>query len=280
MLTFNVIGAGQVGQTLAHLWVHGQHMRLVGIVNAHLDSALQAVQFVGEGCAYADISQLPHADVTLITTPDDIIDQVAALLDAHSQMRAGDVVMHCSGVLSSDCLSRLRLRQLAVASVHPMMSFKHLALNIRHFLGTPCAMEGDEYAVRLLTPLFQAIGADVYAISARSKALYHAAGIFASNYLVTLAQQAWTCLTQAELEPQQAQHVLNVLLQSTYQNIQHAEQPIDALTGPLQRGDATTVAKHLQVLPEEMQTLYRVMAKATLTHLDAKVQEKLSILID
>ena len=165
--------------------------------------------------------------------------------------------------------------------MHPMMSFKHVPLSVEQYQNVPCALEGDTPAVQMLMPLLTAIGSWVYGIDKGYKTLYHVAGVLASNYVVTLAQHAQTCLLAAGLEARQAEQVLRRLLESTCHNILHASQPKMALTGPLQRGDSETITKHLKILPEALQGLYRVLGITTLplTTLNKKQQQALVTLL-
>jgi predicted short-subunit dehydrogenase-like oxidoreductase (DUF2520 family) len=281
MTTMNIIGAGQVGQTLGCLLVSTQQVTLLGVVNSVKASAAAAIGYIGQGVAYATIETLPHADLTLIATPDNEIVEVATRLAKSAQLQAEDVVFHCSGALSSDALAVLSPLAVKVASVHPMMSFKQVSLSIEQYHNVPCALEGDKAAVQKLMPLLTSIGSLVYEIDKDYKPLYHVAGVLASNYVVTLAQHAQACLLAAGLEVTQADQVLRRVLESTCHNILHASQPKMALTGPLQRGDSETITKHLQILPESLQGLYRILAMSTLplTTLDKEQQHALVTLL-
>ena len=281
MITMNIIGAGQVGQTLGYLLVSAQQVTLLGVVNSSKESAVTAIRSMGHGLPYSSIETLPHADLTLIATPDNKIAEVTARLAKNPHLQAGDVVFHCSGGLSSDALVALSPLAVRVASVHPMMSFKHVPLSIEQYQNVPCALEGDTPAVQMLMPLLTGIGSWVYGIDKRNKTLYHVAGVLASNYVETLAQHAQTCLLAAGLEAAQADHVLQRLLETTCHNISHASQPKMALTGPLQRGDSETIIKHLHILPEALQGLYRMLGMTTLplTTLDKEQQQALATVL-
>ena len=277
MLSMNIIGTGQLGQTLAALCVRFAKVKIKGLVNRTLASSESARMAIGQGTAYDCVESLPHADLTLIATPDASIKAQALALLANPNYSAGDVVFHCSAVQTSALLSPLSVKGIHVASIHPMMSFKTFPRAMDLYRDVPCAAEGDPLALAQLIPLFSAIGSLVYEIDKDQKSLYHVAGVMASNYLVTLAHQARVCLEAAGISSLQSKAVLKCLLESTCDNIVHASEPKEALTGPLQRGDYATVAAHLDVLSEDMKTLYKTLGLATLALIPLDEDQKINL---
>jgi len=279
MLTMNMIGAGSVGQTLGYLLVKHQMVQIQGIVNQSSASAFAAIGFMGQGQYYPEIGSLPHAAVTMLTTPDDTIQVVAEALSCNPYLQSGDVVLHCSGALTSDCLASLRARGVLVASMHPMMSFKQPPISVRLYTDIPCAVEGDPEAIAMISPLFTAIGSWLYPIHKAQKALYHAAAVFASNYVVTLAQQAQDCFLDAGLSEVHARRVWLNIMQTTMSNLSQTARPQFALTGPLQRGDVATVTRHLQALRDpDCRALYSALGRVTLSLTDLSVVQREAIL--
>lgn len=266
MLNINIIGAGAVGQVLGHLLVKHKVARIQAVVNRSLSSAERAVKFIGQGYVYTSIADLPHADLTLITVADQQIEDVAQILALNQYLQPGAIVMHCSGALTSTCLQSLHSKQCIIASLHPAMSFKNPEKSANQFLNIPCALEGDEAALDSITEIFSAIGASVYLIEPEKKAMYHIAAVFAANYPITLLQQAHTCFVNAGLSNSQAKVVIDRLFQTVFENVQQASEPKFALTGPIQRGDVSTVQEHLIALTHhaKIQELYINLAKETL----------------
>lgn len=265
MLTVNIIGAGAVGQTFGYLLVHHQLAKIQAVHNQNAESSYQAIDFMGQGQWHPSVHELPAADLFLITVPDQQITPIAQELAGNPNLHPGTMVMHCSGALTSDCLNSLRARECKVASLHPSFSFREPQFSINQFVTIPCAIEGDVAAVEFITPLFTGIGAQIYQIATENKALYHAAAVFGSNYVITLLQQAHHCFLAAGLSEQQAKDVLDALLPSVVENVKQVSEPKLALTGPIQRGDVTTIQQHLQVLTEpDVREFYLMMAKKTL----------------
>lgn len=263
-LLINMIGAGHLGQTIAHLLSNNDLIKIGAICNTSESSSSQAIAFIGDGVYCPSIAQLPPADITFITTPDDVISRVCDELSTSAQLKPQSIVLHCSGSLSSDILISVKKQGCYVASVHPMRSFAKPELSAAQYPGTYCAMEGDNEALLILQELFQSIGSTTYIINKTKKSLYHAAGVFASNYLVTLSQQALLCFNEAGLEKETAMRVITSLMQSSVSNLSQTLCPNTSLTGPIQRGDTSTLTGHLLSLDNPMKELYSIMGKATI----------------
>jgi hypothetical protein len=83
----------------------------------------------------------------------------------------------------------------------------------------------------------------------RERALYHAAAVFASNYVVALLGEAVSLLVQSGWTAQEARQGLTHLAEGAVANVMKRG-PTAALTGPVRRGDAETVKRHLDALAE------------------------------
>jgi predicted short-subunit dehydrogenase-like oxidoreductase (DUF2520 family) len=263
--TLNIIGAGNLGKSIARLLVDYNQVQVLGICNQSLISASNAVAFIRQGQACASIKMLPPADITLIATPDDYICEISLNLTKSQKLFPGNIIFHCSGVLTSEVLSSAKLRDANIASIHPMKSFAKPQLAITNYAGTFCAMEGDDHALHILEPLFRSIGSVTHMVDKSKKATYHAAGVFGSNYLVTLFQQAVNCLTYSGVEEILALKIILQLMEGTLANIKNAMSPEASLSGPINRGDLETIKLHLKSLPSsQLQQLYSILGKATL----------------
>lgn len=264
-MILNIIGAGHLGQTLGRLFATHQLAQIGGIYNRTKASALDAIRFIGQGTYCSSLAELPHADITLISTPDDSISSVCTSFSTTNEsIQAGDIVMHCSGTLSSDYLLSSKDKGCFIASIHPMRSFKQPAISVNEYVGTYCAMEGDDHALAVLGPLFEAIGSKTHVIKKDKKALYHASAVFASNYLITLSQQALDCLNESGVEHDLAMPIIVSIMQSTLTNLAVIQSPKHALTGPVQRGDIATIDQHMAAFTNKQQReLYEILMQAT-----------------
>ena len=251
MLSINFIGCGKLGKTLGFLLQHQRVATIGGIINTSLDSAQQACEFIGAGTAQMSLDKLPSADLTFIAVPDDHIKTVADRVANGASLKPGSIFVHCSGFLPADVMAALQQKGYLIASAHPMCSFADPNLSIQSYPGTYCAIEGDAAALPTIERLFQGIGSITYRVNASQKGLYHAAGVFASNYLVSLNSIAAQCLIDAGVSPDTAQQVIARLMQVTLQNLEKTGCPKKSLTGPIKRGDCNTVAGHLASLSND-----------------------------
>jgi predicted short-subunit dehydrogenase-like oxidoreductase (DUF2520 family) len=248
LTTFNVIGCGRVGQTLAALLhQHGQ-AQVQDLYSRSFSSAEQAAKFVGTGQPVADLAGMRAVDVWLLSVPDAQVAAAAqALADAQGSKLAGSIVFHNSGFLSAAVLQPLQALGCHVASAHPVLNFATPDTGVRQFAGTPCGLEGDAKALAWLHTALTAIGGRCFEIASADKPLYHAAAVFSSNFTVVLqgiAQDAWQ---SAGVPPELMRPLTEALLKSTVDNVL-AMGPAQALTGPAARGDTAVVQAQGQIV--------------------------------
>lgn len=248
--TLNLVGAGHVGKVLGRLFAHSGVLNVQDVLTRSQASAQAAVDFVKAGQACADIAALRPADIWLLAVSDDQIAPMAAALAQAQQDKLRDaVVFHCSGAKASNELQALRDRGVLVASMHPIRSFADPDAVARDFAGTYCGTEGDAAALALLIPAFEAIGARPVPIDAAAKTVYHAAAVFASNYLTTVLDAALRAYQAAGVPEPVARELARPLASETMANVFRLG-PAAALSGPVARGDHATVARQQQALLE------------------------------
>lgn len=238
--TLNLLGAGRVGKTLGHLWHAQGVLQLQDVLTTSAASAQVAVDFIGAGRPVSVLGEMRPADYWLLAVPDR---HIAA--SAQALARAGlppAVAFHASGALAADELAPLRDLGWQLASAHNILSFATPATAVQQFAGTPCALEGEAVALAVLQPLFQAIGARCFTLPSADKLRYHAAAVFATNFLPVLqatAEALWQDSgVPAELLPQ----LRTTLLRNAVDNLL-ALGPAGALTGPAARGDTALVQR-------------------------------------
>ncbi|MYN46315.1 DUF2520 domain-containing protein [Pseudoduganella sp. FT93W] len=246
MTTFTLIGAGHVGRVLGRLLVAQAGWQLQQVLTRSAASAAQAVEFIGSGSAIDTYAALAPAQVFILAVGDDQIVPASEAL-AQAVPLAGSVVFHCSGALASDRLQAVRAAGGAVASVHPIRSFADPQAVAQAFAGTYCGMEGDAAALAVLTPALQAIGAQPVPIDAAAKTVYHAAAVFASNYLVTVLDAALRAYQAAGIPEAVARQLVQPLASESMANVLRLG-AATALSGPIARGDMATVERQLQAV--------------------------------
>ena len=263
--TLSIIGSGHVARTLGRLWHGRQCVLLLDVLSRSPDNAQAACDFIGAGRALHEYGALAQADVYLIATPDDQIAACCGRLAASGRIVPGTIVFHCSGALPASVLQTASARGAAVASVHPIRSFALPEQVASSFAGTWCGMEGDAQALAVVAPLFEAIGAQCIAIDPSAKTVYHAAAVFASNYLVTVLDVAVQAYGRAGIAEDVALEIMQPLVRKTVDQVFDAGTAA-ALSGPIARGDMATVERQAQALgawDEAHGRLYACLAQAT-----------------
>ena len=185
---------------------------------------------------------------------------------------------HSSGALLSRELEPLRKAGIAVASVHPLMTF--VAGTHPSLTGVPFATEGDAAATRLARQIVRELGAESFPLPAARKAAYHAWATMTSPlllaFLVTLEEAA----RAAGLTRKDARRKSLPIIRQTLANYSRLG-PAPSFSGPLVRGDADTVARHLAVLKKHpgAREVYVALARAALRGLPVKNRDGLSRLL-
>lgn len=243
VLKVAVVGAGRVGSALA-VALYQRGYRISGVASRSVASALRLATRV-QAPATADPPEITRgADVVLVTTPDRAIQPVTGDIAHRDGFRPGQVVAHASGALGSGELSAARERGADIVSIHPLQSFADTTGAAARLRGVYFAVEGDPAALPVAERIVHDLGGVLLHLKGEDKALYHAAACVASNYLVALIHMATGLLEHCGLDREHALRALVPLLDGTLQNIKEMG-AVEALTGPVARGDLPTLEWHL-----------------------------------
>jgi len=244
--TLNIIGAGHVGKVLGRLLATVDGIAVQDVLTRSMASAQAAVGFIGAGTPIDSYAGLRPADITMLAVSDDQIGPACAALAAQGPL-AGTIVFHCSGALASTALLAATQAGALVASIHPIRSFADPVQVAASFDGTFCGIEGDVRALAVLTPALTAIGARPVPIDPAAKTVYHAAAVFASNYLVTVLDAALRAYQAAGIPEAVARELAQPLVTEAVANVFRLG-AAPALSGPIARGDMATVARQQQAV--------------------------------
>lgn len=235
---------------------------------------------VGAQAVSAD-SALLDASLLWICVPDREIRSAASVAADHFTAHSKNKIryaFHSSGALLSHELEPLRRKGVAVASVHPLMTF--VAGSHPSLAGVPFALEGDAAATLVAGRIVRALGGDTFQLPAARKAAYHAWATMTSPlllaFLVTLEEAAKVAgITRQEARRKSLPIIGQTL--SNYSRLGSAQ----SFSGPLIRGDTKTVAKHLAVLKKHpgAREVYVVLARAALRELPVKNRKELTKLL-
>jgi predicted short-subunit dehydrogenase-like oxidoreductase (DUF2520 family) len=249
MLTLNLVGCGRVGKTLARLWHTEQVVQIQDVLTTSRDSAARAVTFIGSGLPVQVLAQMRPADLWLIGVPDRQLALSALDMARAFASHTPAMAFHCSGAMASSVLAPLRENGWQVASAHCILSFADPASAVQQFNGTPCGIEGDAPLAGRLQKIFAAIGARCFPIEAENKLLYHAAAVFATNFLPVLQAVAEDLWKSSGVPPEMLPQLRSSLLRNAVDNLL-ALGPAGALTGPAARGDTDLVTRQAQALAQ------------------------------
>ncbi len=241
-----VIGAGRVGTAIA-VRLRDAGYALVG-VSGREGTAERAARYL-PGVPLLDAAIAARAaEVVLLGVPDDLIEQTADALAEHGAVGASQWVAHLSGATSLGVLSAARSAGAEVMSVHPLQTFPDVEGAIARISGSGIAVTAvSEAGYALGERLATDIGGRPFRLADEAKPLYHAAAVFASNYLVAVTALGDDLLRRAGVSD--PGELLAPLQRATLDNVA-AMGPAAALTGPAVRGDAGTVARNLEALSE------------------------------
>jgi len=259
-----VLGAGRVGSAVGIL-LQRAGVEVVAVTARSATHAQAAASRLGAQALTDNAEAARLGDIIFVTTSDAAIEGVVSEIARAGALRKEALVIHMSGALPLSVLDPATSAGALVGCTHPLVSCADVDEALRAIPGSYFGVTAGSGAEAVLDALVRALGGRRVDVFDEAKALYHAAAVVASNYLVALEDVAVTLLERAGFDREQAAKALQPLLASTVSNI-GALGTTAALTGPIARGDAETVLKHRSALdaafgqdPEGYADLYRTL---------------------
>lgn len=257
-----IVGAGPVGHALAAGFARA------GLTLRHWSRS--------RGPLWLEPAARAPADIVVLAVRDDAIAQAAQFVVEHGAAGPSSVLLHCAGALSpldvfAPHVGRIGGRGL----LHPLRSFATVtaptgeavdADGVHELRGTVMAVAGDPAGQAAARTLAEAVGGIVLPLSAEQLAAYHAAAVLAAGHVAALLEVAAHVLQRIGLPRAQGEPALTALTRSVLDNVARFGLPA-ALTGPIARGDAATVARHFDALRHisgEATEVYRVLSHTAL----------------
>lgn len=212
------------------------------------------------GVRLADHDDLKAASLCLLAVPDAQVQNAAELV--LEDLSTNTPLVHLSGALTL-----VAFGHAAIESGRPLGSFHPLAA-----ISDPLdRLEGHTAAVAATSPALEhqldtlaaALGVKTLQVPETGRAAYHAGAVLSAGLLVGLADAAVSSLEHAGLDRQQSLEALLPLMQSALRGL--ATRGFEkGLTGPVVRGDVGVVQAHLDALPPELGSIYRLLSRRSL----------------
>lgn len=251
-----IIGAGKLGTALGkHMVLHGTS--LAGYASRTISSAEAAAAFTGSR-AYGQIgSLLAECDTLFLTVPDGAI--APLWRELASEPLHGKTICHCSGALSSLVFEDIGETGAQGFSVHPLFAAHDRFTAHKGLEGAYFTVEGTGAGREALCKWLRRMGNPCEVITSGNKTLYHATCVMVSNLAVGLAQLGANLLGQCGLEADFCEKAWQSLFLGNAHTLCE-KGPVQALTGPVERGDTGTVQKHLEALSGPEREVYRLLS--------------------
>lgn len=262
------IGAGKVGFSLGK-YLKNNNIPVSGYFSKSEDSSKAASIFTGTKQFLNMEDLINESDAIFITTGDSSISLVWEKIKELSIKNK--IICHCSGSLSSDIFSNISNYGAYGYSIHPLFAISDKYNSYKTLSEAFITIEGHKKHLGNLTKLFKSLGNNIQVISKQDKTLYHAAAVVSSNLVLGLINNGVNYLTKCGFTEEKAMGALYPLISF---NINNAKEKgvTDSLTGPVERGDLSTVQAHLSVINVEHIELYKLLSKNILDI--AKIKNK------
>lgn len=229
-----VLGVGRAGRTLLEEFA-AAGVSVVGAWNRSVRSDLPESVVSGDPSAHLE-AWAP--DLVLVAVRDDVIPSFIASL----RVPPGTVVAHTSGSL--DLASVPVIPGAHLGGWHPLQSFGSSTGGDVPVPPYWVALDGDDRAMEMGRRLADLTGHPSVPVRGSAKAAYHAAAVLASNALVALEAAAVRVMESAGVPREACWQLLLPLVHGTLNNL-HDGDFQRAITGPVARGDASTVTRNL-----------------------------------
>ncbi|RJL22562.1 Rossmann-like and DUF2520 domain-containing protein [Bailinhaonella thermotolerans] len=260
-LTVGVVGAGRVGSVLGAALARAGH-HVVAASGVSDASRRRAAERLGGVPLLEPREVVERAELVLLTVPDDTLPGLAAGLAATETGLAGKLLMHTSGAYGLGVLDDATRAGALPLAVHPVMTFTGRDDDLARLGGISFGVTAPEPLRLVAEALVIEMGGEPAWIADEHRTLYHAALANAANHLVTLVSESADLLGSIGVE--HPGRMLGPLAGAALDNALRLG--IHGLTGPVARGDAGTVRRHIAALSEvspETAAAYVALARLT-----------------
>lgn len=264
------IGAGKVGVTLGK-YFSTNNIEVCGYYSKTEASSKEAAEFTNSKI-FSSLEQLTEScNMIFITTPDDMIENV--WLNIKNYNINNKILCHTSGSFSSSIFSSIDTSGAYGYSIHPLYPFSDKYTSYINLKNAYFSLEGHPKFHNEIRTLFETLGNKVISLDSSNKELYHLSNVTVSNLVLSLLEIGTGYLEQCNVDSKEAFNALLPLIETNLTNIKNRGFEA-ALTGPIERGDIKTIEKHLKVIPEKDEDLYKRLSLNLVKLAESKNKEK------
>ena len=254
------IGAGKAGFSLGKYFSE-KKIGVAGYYSKNPESAKEASLFTNSKLFDKIDKLVKECDCIFLSVPDGAIEEVWRQIKTFPI--EGKLICHLSGAATSEVFTGIRDRGGYGYSVHPFLAISDKYTSYKDIGDALFTIEGAQERIGDIRSLLESCGNFVQEIDASQKGRYHMAASIASNFMVTLYDVAQKELLKCGFTEDNLPHALPALVGKNIESVM-AKGPACALTGPIERGDAVTVRKHLDLADPKLKQLYVALASRTL----------------
>lgn len=252
-----IIGPGHVGRGLFRAF-RASGVEVVGLHGKRPSGVTTSSGEIPKDASQANVVILCVRDNQL----DEAIQEVAAAA-RDGRIARGTVILHTSAIAEPAGLPALSSAGYPGGTFHPLVPFSDPDVSAELLRKAWIGIDGENAAKNASRRIAGHLGARTLEIPPGRKPAYHAAAVISSNFPVVLASVAGHLLHDIGIPDASAYQAVDSLMSSAIANMKQTT-PDDALTGPVVRGDAETVGKHLRALEgmESAREIYRALSSA------------------
>ena len=267
-----LVGAGRAGRALTAAF------RAAGMPYALVDRT-DIVEQHGPPVFTSRANAVQQARAILVAVRDGQLDVALDELRLADGVQRGQVVLQVSGSAEPAARDRITAAGVHYGTFHPLLPLIDPSLASFRLQGSVIGIEGDASAYAVAARLAHRLGATTIEIPRDERAAYHAAAVIASNFPVTLAALAEGLLSRIGVDSVAAHRAVRALMAASVENLASAPRALDALTGPIARGDVATVRAHSTALhgSRPYHDVYEVLSRATLALMRARGDDQATV---
>ena len=262
-MKIGIVGAGRVGTSIGRYIKDRVPEYIVsGFYSRTYNGAIKSANFCNTKAFERFQDLVKSSDTLFIAVTDSEIKNVWDCID--KDLVKNKIICHFSGTLSSDVFTGADDYGVYTGSIHPVYAFSSKFDSYKGLNKAVFTAQGDNVFLENIPCIFSEAGNKVCVIQKEKKPFYHAGASMASNHLVALLHTVVEIFKECGFSEPDAYTVLTPLMMDNLNNA--LKKGVNqALTGPIERGDVTTVEKHLSVISDEQKKIYKSLGMQVLS---------------